>query len=431
MVSGAASGRFRLFSRFRRGKNTTIAIIRIFADSLAFPVSTVRPAALRVRDAACRLCLFSGRFRSITVRSTVAEVRRSALLHNLHEIRRTAPDAQVMAMVKANAYGHGMIEVAHVIEPAVDFFGVAVMSEGLALRSYGITKPIVVMMPPDIYDAQHFCERDLQLVACSMDILRDFDAEARRFNKVMKAHLYIDTGMRRDGIEPHDARAFMDECSTLKNIKVIGICTHFASSDDADTSFTEHQLTLFNDTMADLARAGYTFDYVHASNSGALFRHPRAHFNLVRVGLSLYGIAPASVVDSPLQPVLTLKTRVNALRRIAAGESVSYGRRFVSAKETTIATIPIGYGDGYSRMLTGKAQCLLHGKRFPIVGAICMDECMIDAGDEEVKLGDEVVLIGPQGAETISAREIAETLHTIPYEITSMITSRVPRVVVD
>jgi alanine racemase len=324
-----------------------------------------------------------------------------------------------------------MIEVAHIIEPHVDFFGVAVMSEGLTLRSYGITKPIVVMMPPDIYDAQHFCERDLQLVACSMDILRDFDAEARRFNKIMKAHLYIDTGMRRDGIEPHEAKAFMDECASLSNVRIIGICTHLASSDDADTAFTERQLVLFENTLRELANAGYSFAYVHAGNSGALFKHSRAHFNLIRIGLSLYGIAPASVSESPLQPVLSLKTRVNALRRIEAGDSVSYGRKFISEKATTIATIPIGYGDGYSRMLSGKAECLLHGKRFPIVGAICMDECMIDAGDEEVKLGDEVVLIGAQGDEYISARELSEKMNTIPYEVTSMITWRVPRVVVD
>ncbi len=403
-------------------------------DNRIHPYLCPLPCSYRIH---CPPCGLAGAVHCVSLfaiyplRSTVAEVRRSALLHNLSEIRRTAPTAQVMAMVKANAYGHGMIEVAHVIEPAVDFFGVAVMSEGVALRSYGITKPIVVMMPPDIYDAQHFCERDLQLVACSMDILRDFDAEARRFNKVMKAHLYIDTGMRRDGIEPRDAVEFMKECSTLKNVSVIGVCTHFASSDDTDTTFTEKQLEVFNSTLAELAHAGFSFSYVHAGNSGALFRHPRAHFNLIRVGLSLYGIAPASVKESLLQPALTLKTRVNALRRISAGESVSYGRKFVTDRATTIATIPIGYGDGYSRMLTGKAECLLHGKRFPIVGAICMDECMIDAGEEEVKLGDEVVLIGNQASQNISAREIADKLHTIPYEVTSMITSRVPRVVVD
>ncbi len=334
-------------------------------------------------------------------------------------------------MVKANAYGHGMLDVSRIIEPHIDFFGVAVMYEGVALRLARIAKPIVVMMPPDIYDAEKFCECDLQMVACSLQIMRDFDQEAERQGVRLKAHLYIDTGMRRDGIEPCEALSFMKACEEFKNIEVIGICTHFASADDADPSFTQHQLQLFSTCIEDLAAAGYHFRYVHAANSGALFHHAHAHFNVVRVGLSLYGITPQGVEHSLLQPVLRLRTRVNALRRIAAGESVSYGRKYRSSKETTIATIPIGYGDGYSRILTQKAECLLHGKRFPVVGAICMDECMIDVGDEVVELGDEVVLLGRQGSEVVSAWELAEHMHTIPYEVTSMITSRVPRVVVD
>ncbi len=336
-----------------------------------------------------------------------------------------------MAMVKANAYGHGMIDVARVIESQVDFFGVAVMYEGVALRLARVAKPIVVMMPPDIYDAEKFCECDLQMVACSLQIMKDFNLEAQKQNVRLKAHLYIDTGMRRDGIEPHEAKAFMKACSELSNIDVIGICTHFASSDDTDKEFTKHQLDIFNRCIGDLADEGYRFEYIHAANSGAVFHHEDAQFTVVRVGLSLYGIAPAHVLHSDLWPVLRLRTRVNALRRIAAGESVSYGRRWRAPRATTIATVPIGYGDGYSRILSGKAQCLLHGKRFPIVGAICMDECMIDVGDEDVKLGDEVVLIGRQGQEEIGARELAEWMNTIPYEVTSMITSRVPRVVVE
>ena len=373
----------------------------------------------------CFTCL------NLRLRSTVAEINRSALLSNLHIIRGRAPGAALMAMVKANAYGHGMIDVARLIESETDMFGVAVMYEGVTLRLARITKPIVVMMPPDIYDAEKFCECDLQMVACSLDIIRDFDAEARRQNVRLKAHLYVDTGMRRDGIECSEAVAFMTDCQQFKNIEVVGICTHFASSDDLDKEFTLHQLSLFHSCLEELRAAGFTFRYVHAANSGALFHHPAAHFNLIRTGLSLYGIAPQNVTDSGLKPVLTLRTRVNALRRIQAGESVSYGRRYFSDKATTIATIPIGYGDGYSRILTSQAHCLLHGKRFPVVGAICMDECMIDVGDEQVRLGDDVVLIGRQGSEEITAWELAHTMNTIPYEVTSMITSRVPRIVTD
>ncbi len=334
-------------------------------------------------------------------------------------------------MVKANAYGHGMIDVARIIESQIDFFGVAVMYEGVALRLARITKPIVVMMPPDIYDAEKFCECDLQMVACSLQIMKDFDLEAERQGVRLKAHLYIDTGMRRDGIEPSEAVAFMEACRPFTNIDIIGICTHFASSDDIDISFTMQQLEVFNSCISDLRSAGFEFAYVHAANSGALFNHPQSHFNVIRVGLSLYGISPAHVEHSHLQPVLRLRTRVNALRRIEAGESVSYGRKYRTEKATTIATVPIGYGDGYSRILTQKAECLLHGKRFPVVGAICMDECMIDVGDEEVQLGDEVVLLGRQGSEEVTAWELANLMNTIPYEVTSMITSRVPRMVVE
>lgn len=335
-----------------------------------------------------------------------------------------------MAMVKANGYGHGMIDVAKEIEAEVDFFGVAVMYEGVTLRLAKITKPIVVMMPPDIYDAEKFCECDLQMVACSLDLMQDFNEEAIKQKVGLKAHLYIDTGMRRDGIEPHEAVAFMDACRNFSNIDIIGVCTHLATADDPDLRFAQEQLAKFSTALDSLKAAGYHFQYIHAANSGAVFNHPDAHFNLMRPGLSLYGIAPGNVPDSGLEPVLTLRTRVNAIRRIQPGESVSYGRRYIATKETTIVTVPIGYGDGYSRILTGKAEVLLHGKRFPIAGTICMDEFMIDVGDEPVDLGDDVVLIGKQGAEEISANELAAKMNTIPYEVTTMITARVPRVMI-
>ncbi|MBX7155163.1 MAG: alanine racemase [Candidatus Kapaibacterium sp.] len=374
--------------------------------------------------------LIHQRNQSFPVRSTVAEINISALHNNIHVLRSKAPNSALMAMVKANAYGHGMVDCSREIENDVDFFGVAVMYEGVTLRLAKITKPIVVMMPPDIYDAEKFCECDLQMVACSLDLLRDFNQEAIKQNVILKAHLYIDTGMRRDGIEPHEAVGFMDACKEFTNISIIGVCTHFATADDVNKAFAQEQLEKFNGAVQALHNAGYTFQYIHAANSGAVFHHPDAHFNMIRPGLSLYGIAPANTINTGLQPVLSLKTRINALRRIQPGESVSYGRRFIAAQATTIATIPIGYGDGYSRLLTGKGMCLLHGKRFQIVGTICMDECMIDVGNEPVDLGDDVVLIGTQGNATISVNEIADTIGTIPYDITTLITARVPRVLV-
>ena len=220
----------------------------------------------------------------------------------------------------------------------------------------------------------------------------------------------------------------MKSCKEFSNIEVIGICTHLASSDSEDEAFTLQQLSLFNSTINELKKNGFVFTYIHAANSGAIFNYPQSHFNIVRPGLAMYGIPPANITSSDLQSVMTLRTRVNALRRIHKGESVSYGRKYFAQKETTIATVPIGYGDGYSRILRGKAECLLHGKRFPIVGTICMDECMIDVGDDIVELGDDVVLIGRQGQQEITARELASAMNTIAYEVTTMITARVPRV---
>lgn len=341
-----------------------------------------------------------------------------------------------MAMVKANAYGHGMIDCAREIEAEVDMFGVAVMYEGVMLRLAKISKPIVVMMPPDVYDAEKFCECDLQMVACSLEIMQMFDMEAKRQGVTLKAHLYIDTGMRRDGVEPHDAVSFMEQCKEFSNISIIGVCTHFATADVADKTFTQQQVQKFLDTVDSLRSAGYTFQFIHAANSSAILQHTSLQTtpcNLVRPGLSLYGLSPLqenTESSLALKPVLSLHSRVNALRRISAGESVSYGRRFIAHQETTIATIPIGYGDGYSRMLSGKAECLIHGKRYPIVGTICMDECMIDVGNDAIALGDEVVLYGAQGNEYISVQETATILGTIPYEVTTMITARVPRVLV-
>lgn len=336
-----------------------------------------------------------------------------------------------MAMVKANGYGHGMLETAKCIEPHVDMFGVAVMYEGVTLRLAKITKPIAVMMPPDIYDAEKFCECNLEMVACSLDVLNDFHEEARKQGVTLNAHLYIDTGMRRDGIEPHDAVEFMKQAARFTNINIYGVCTHFATSDDADPSFTHHQFTVFQETVNSLAANGFNFTHIHTANSGAIMRHPHTHGNLVRAGLALYGIPPANTSGLGLHPVLTLKTRINAIRRIHQGETVSYGRRFMASHDTTIVTIPIGYGDGYSRLLTGTAYVLIHGKRYPIAGTICMDECMIDVGDAPVSLGDDVVLIGKQGDSEVTATELAQRIHTIPYEITTMITSRVPRIVVE
>lgn len=365
------------------------------------------------------------------MRSTIAEIDTVKLRHNFHHIRSLTPGAAIMPMVKANAYGHGIIECSRILsEEGADFLGVAFASEGVMLRENGITTPIVVMTPPEPNEAALFCTYDLQPVACSIESMILLSNEAVAQNKVLHYHLYIDTGLSRDGILPNEAIDFMIAASSLKNIEAIGICTHFATSDEIDTTFAKVQLKSFNQVVENLQSSEFIFRYVHAANTAGIAHLPEAKFTLVRPGLSMYGCAPTHELESKLslEPILTLKTSVLSLRRLPSGTSVSYGRRYNTARETTIATIPIGYGDGYMRALTGKAECLIRGKRYPIVGTICMDECMVDIGDDEIGCGEEVMLIGSQGKECITAGQLADKCGTIPYEILTAISARVPRI---
>jgi len=365
------------------------------------------------------------------MRSTIAEIDTVRLRHNFHHIRSRTSGAAIMPMVKANAYGHGMVECSRIVsEEGADFLGVAFASEAVLLRENGITTPIVVMTPPEPSESAVFCDYDLQPVACSVESMKLLSNEAVARNRILNYHLYIDTGLSRDGILPYEAIDVMNAASALKNLNPIGICTHFATSDEPDTGFAEMQLKSFNQVLDNLKSSGYEFTYIHAANTAGIAHLPEAKFTLVRPGLSMYGCAPTYELESKLalEPILTLKTSVLSLRRLPAGTSVSYGRRYYTASETTIATIPIGYGDGYMRALTGKAECLIRGKRYPIVGTICMDECMVDLGNDDIRCGEEVILIGRQGAESITAGQLAGKCGTIPYEILTAISARVPRV---
>lgn len=367
------------------------------------------------------------------MRATVAEIDEQKLRENFDLVRKQANGAEIMAIVKANAYGHGIVECAEIFRQCgAEMLGVAFVCEAEEIRASGNSMPIVVLTPPFPDEAEQFCLLNLELVACSREVLRQFTETAVRLNVRLKAHLYIDTGMRRDGIEPEESVEFMRFCTTLPNLEFIGICTHFATSDETDKTFINEQLSKFNKTITLLSEADFSFQNIHAANSGAVADFPNSHFTMVRPGLVLYGYNPSGDLQNMLeiQPVLTLKTRINSLRRVLGETSVSYARKYFTKGETTIATIPLGYGDGLTRLLTGKAECLIHGKRFPIVGAICMDQCMVDVGNENLILGEEVVIIGQQGSETIGADELARKLGTITFEILTGISARVPRVVV-
>jgi alanine racemase len=364
------------------------------------------------------------------MRSTIARVNTKNLEHNVDVIRQTAPGSKILAIVKANAYGHGLEKVSSVMRhKGVEFLGVAFAEEGAMLRRAGDTGNIVVIAPATKEDAEIICEHDLQPAISSTEFINYLSQVAQKMNKTIKVHLFIDTGMNREGVKPPFVVPFMRQWVKLPNIKFIGICTHFATS-SSNLEHARFQLGIFKDTISELQFLGYNFDYIHTTNTGGIFNLPEAHFNLVRPGIGIYGLSPSDVppAELGLKPVLSLITKVIQVRRIAKGDSVGYERAYIAEKPTNIATIPIGYGDGFLRVLSNKAQCLINGKRYNFISNICMDLAMIDLDNEVVEEGAEVVLIGSQGNETITANELASKIDSIPYEILTAIASRVPRI---
>jgi alanine racemase len=367
------------------------------------------------------------------MRTTTAYINKQNLIYNINRIKHLAPDSAIMAIVKANAYGHGLLGISQILRAnGIQFLGVAFANEGVILRHSGDTQPIIVLIPAFPDEAQYFCRYNLQAAISSEEFIVALSNEAVQRGVVVKTHLHIDTGMKRDGIDADKAVDFMNKFGKLPNINMIGLSTHFATS-PTNIDFAKKQLQIFSNTLKSLNEAGHSFKYVHAANSGAIANVPDSQFNLIRPGLVLYGYSPSAEIREILnvKPVLSLKSQVVVTRRIKAGDSVSYDRLFVAKKDTNIATVPIGYGDGYFKTLTGRSQCLIRGKRYNIVGAICMDELMVECGDDEIRPGDEVVLIGQQGNEEILADEIAGWAGTIPYEITTSISARVSRVYVE
>ncbi len=363
-----------------------------------------------------------------------AVINRSNLRHNVRQIRARARGADILAIVKANAYGHGITSCAQLFRSeGVKVLGVAYADEAAELRRAGDTGRILVLTPPFPEEARRFCELGLEFVVCSDDTRTAFNAEALRRKTVLKAHLYLDTGLHRDGIDYREALPFMESCHPAQGIAFQGLCTHFATSDEADKTFLLTQVERFETARKALHAAGYSFADIHASNSGALSDVAAAHYSLVRAGSALYGYNASTQLQQPLdlRPALRFVARINAIRSIEAGESVSYGRRFTASEPTKIATIAVGYGDGLHRSLSGRLDCLVGGRRLPIVGTICMDECMADIGDAPVNVGDEAVFIGCQQKAHINAQELAEAAATIHYEILSSIAARVPRLYVD
>lgn len=366
------------------------------------------------------------------MRSTVAEVNVSNLYYNLKSIRKYSGNSAIMAIVKANAYGHGLIPISKFLRnDGVEFLGVAFPEEGIALRQSGDDMPIVVLGAASPEEASLFVKYDLQSAVSSFDFVEAVSREAKNAGTIANLHLFIETGMNREGIHPNEAVPFLNKSAKLPNIEFVGVCTHFATS-CTNINYANQQLELFNSALDEITAKGYCLKYIHASNSGGLVNLPQARFNLVRPGIMLYGYEPDSNLYGKLdlRPIMTLKSRIALSRKLLTGESVGYGRSFISEKDTVIATIPIGYGDGYLYTLSHKAQCLIRGKRYNLVGTVCMDAVMVDLEGDEIPAGEQVILIGTDGYESIDCYELADLAGTIPYEITTALSARVPRVYV-
>ena len=376
-----------------------------------------------------------------------AEIDLNAIAHNVRELRRrTDLSAKLMAVVKADGYGHGAAEVARTaLASGAEWLGVARLPEGVALREAGIGAPILVFGYTPPADAGRLIDFDLRQSVYSLEAARAYSAAASARRRTLQVHLKVDTGMGRLGMvpaalsvrDPGDAVGadFIREAAAigrLPGISAEGIFTHFAASDSADLSSARSQLALFMAVLSALKAQGLEFAVRHAANSAGLIALPEAHLDLVRPGIALYGLKPSDEIDLAgisLQPAMALKTRIIHLKAVPAGTAISYGMTYRTPYPTVIATVPAGYADGYRRLFSSRGSMLVHGRRVPVVGRVCMDLTMLDVGAvPAARVEDEVVIFGRQGNESISADDLARDLGTINYEIVCDLAARVARV---
>ncbi|MFA5073597.1 MAG: alanine racemase [Nitrospirota bacterium] len=376
---------------------------------------------------------FSGEFPFPAFRRpTIVGIDLDALAHNYREVVRHADGRKILAVVKAQAYGHGARSISEaLVALGADMLGVALVEEGIDLRQAGITAPILVMGVFFPEQADAIIDHDLTPVIFSRSIADALTAAVQKRGTHVSAHVKIDTGMGRIGLLPDEAPDFITGLTREGSITVSGLMTHLADADLRDKTFTSEQLRRFHAVIRELEKRGIVVPMLHTANSSALMDYLPSLFTMVRPGLMLYGYNPLEgrVRKADIQPVLSLITKIAYLKRVPPGVPISYGRTFVTKRESLIATLPIGYADGYSRKLSNTGEALVRGVRVPLVGRVCMDMCMADVtGVPGVQEGDEVILIGRQGNEHITADDIADKIGTIPYEVLCGISDRVPRI---
>ena len=365
-------------------------------------------------------------------RPTHCRIDHAALRWNLQQIRaKVGACVKILSMVKANAYGHGAVATAKTLLAAGgDALGVATLDEGIELRQSGVGAPIIVVAGVYADQVEQYFSHSLMPVIYDLSDLTELEAAVEKRRTTLKIHIKIDTGMGRLGLRAADIDSWLPRINTLKALKTAGIFSHFSTAESVDGQYTKEQLAIFTGVVTRLRAAGMTASF-HFANSAATITQPAAYFDMVRPGIMLYGAypSPAMAQQITLKPVLSWHTKIIQLKKVPAGTSISYGQTFITKRESVIATLPIGYADGYHRALSNRGEALVRGARAPVAGRVCMDLTMLDVTDiRNVQQGDEVVVLGRQDSAEISADEMAAWANTISYEIFTSIGTRVPRI---
>ncbi|MCH1512072.1 MAG: alanine racemase [Acidimicrobiales bacterium] len=365
------------------------------------------------------------------MRPTWADIDLGAIKHNVHQLQKLVAPSLLCAVVKADAYGHGAVPVARAaISAGVEWLAVALVEEGITLREAGIDAPILLLSEPRPLEMVEVAAYALTPTVYSGEGIAAAAAAAKQADKIIPVHLKVDTGMHRVGVQPDLALTLAKAIQEKPSLTLDGVWTHCAVADEAENPFTAKQLTVFQRTIDEIQSEGINSTMYHAANSALALNKPEGRYDLVRCGLAIYGLLPAGYESSEidLQPAMRVRSEVSFVKEIGAGEGVSYGLSWVSEKKTNIATIPMGYADGLRRD-AGRSggQVLIGGQRYPIVGDVTMDQFLVDCGTGDVIPGDEVVVLGPQGDDQITATEWAKIYKTITYEVICGIESRVPR----
>lgn len=364
-------------------------------------------------------------------RPTFLEIDLNTLKENFNRIRSFASPAKIMTIVKANAYGHGLIRVAQLYqEIGTDYFGVAVLEEGLLLRENGITKPVLVLGGILSDQIPLFIKNDLTLTASSPSKLEQIDQIAEKLGIKAKVHLKIDTGMERIGVHYYSAGDFLNSAMKKKNIIVEGVYSHFANSETKDLSYTKLQIERFEEALSFFTKNSIEMPLRHICNSGGILQAPEAKYDMVRPGILLYGVYPGKEVKKSIivKPAMNWKSRVVYFKVIKPEHPVGYGSTWQADHNIRAITVPVGYGDGYFRKLSNRSCVILNGKKYPEIGAVSMDQIVVNIENDSAYNSDEVILLGTDGKNTITCEEMADWADTIPYEILTNINTRVPRI---